>query len=308
MYEDSGVELAAFAQAGRVLAIASAGDTAAALAAAGHRVTAVDINPVQLDYARQRWGAEFCRPRTRGSELGPTVLGTADLGTAELGTAELGTAELGTAELGTADLGTAERMLAVGRLAARTLPGWRRAELDRFLRLDDPAVQEHWWRDRLDRPAFRALFGAAVRPLAALLPAGLRDVVEPRFDVILRQRLGAAFGRYPNATNPWAWLLLLGHDMPGSVAPVANGVDWVRADVVDHLLAVPAGSYDAATLSNILDGAPRQLAQRLVSGLRHAVRGPAILRSFASKPPIPGRLLPDRALLWGSAVRLDYGE
>src|SRR5919202_1809858 len=54
MYEDPEIELAAFATGSRVLAIASAGDTAAALAQAGHQVTAIDINPAQLEYARAR--------------------------------------------------------------------------------------------------------------------------------------------------------------------------------------------------------------------------------------------------------------
>ncbi|WP_354644728.1 DUF3419 family protein [Kitasatospora camelliae] len=54
MYEDPAVELAAFPPGSRVLCIASAGDTAAALAAAGHEVTALDLNPAQLAYARAR--------------------------------------------------------------------------------------------------------------------------------------------------------------------------------------------------------------------------------------------------------------
>lgn len=53
MYEDPEVELRAFPEGAPVFCIASAGDTALALAAR-HPVTAVDINPVQLDYARQR--------------------------------------------------------------------------------------------------------------------------------------------------------------------------------------------------------------------------------------------------------------
>src|SRR5919202_4654070 len=54
MYEDPEIELAGFAPGSRVLAIASAGDTAATLARAGHQVTAIDINPAQLEYARAR--------------------------------------------------------------------------------------------------------------------------------------------------------------------------------------------------------------------------------------------------------------
>ena len=53
MYEDSSVELEAFRPGSRVLCIASAGCTAMKLAPQ-HEVVAVDINPVQLEYAARR--------------------------------------------------------------------------------------------------------------------------------------------------------------------------------------------------------------------------------------------------------------
>jgi S-adenosylmethionine:diacylglycerol 3-amino-3-carboxypropyl transferase len=53
-YEDPAIELQAMAPRSRVFSIAGAGYTAQALAGAGHRVTAVDISPAQLDYARAR--------------------------------------------------------------------------------------------------------------------------------------------------------------------------------------------------------------------------------------------------------------
>ncbi|MBV8828569.1 MAG: DUF3419 family protein, partial [Acidobacteriaceae bacterium] len=53
MYEDSAIEMRAFRPGSRVFCIASAGDTAIALAR-DHNVTAVDINPAQLEYARKR--------------------------------------------------------------------------------------------------------------------------------------------------------------------------------------------------------------------------------------------------------------
>ncbi len=53
MYEDTAIELNAFAQRGRVFCIASAGCTALKLASR-HDVVAVDINAIQLEYARQR--------------------------------------------------------------------------------------------------------------------------------------------------------------------------------------------------------------------------------------------------------------
>ena len=53
MYEDPAIEAGAFRPGSRVFCIASAGDTALALATR-HPVVAVDINPVQVSYARAR--------------------------------------------------------------------------------------------------------------------------------------------------------------------------------------------------------------------------------------------------------------
>jgi S-adenosylmethionine:diacylglycerol 3-amino-3-carboxypropyl transferase len=53
MYEDPSIERGVFRPGGRVFCIASAGSTAMALAP-DHEVVAVDINPVQLAYARRR--------------------------------------------------------------------------------------------------------------------------------------------------------------------------------------------------------------------------------------------------------------
>ena len=57
MYEDASIELGAFRPGGRIFCIASAGCTAMELARR-HEVVAVDINPVQLDYARRRLAGE----------------------------------------------------------------------------------------------------------------------------------------------------------------------------------------------------------------------------------------------------------
>jgi S-adenosylmethionine:diacylglycerol 3-amino-3-carboxypropyl transferase len=58
MYEDSALELTAFAPGSRVFCIASAGCTAFDLAARGDEVTAVDINPAQTEYVRRRLAGE----------------------------------------------------------------------------------------------------------------------------------------------------------------------------------------------------------------------------------------------------------
>ncbi|WP_203918041.1 hypothetical protein [Rugosimonospora africana] len=289
MYEDHAVELDLFPPGSRALVIASAGDTAAALARAGHRVTAVDISATQLGYARDRLAG------------GPTLTGTA------------------------------ERLMRIGRAAAAAVPAWRPPAMTRFLELTDPVEQARWWRQELDRPMLRALMAAGLRPagpLAGILRPGLRDVIPSRFDVVFRRRIAACVARYPNATNPWAWRLLLGRERPGGTgsddtgpgdtgpgdtAPYdagpgpVTGIEWVHADVVEHLRQVPAGRYDAVSLSNVLDGPSPAFAAGMREALRHAVRpgGPVILRSFHDRSPLPGRPLGDRCPLWGAVVAVE---
>ncbi|GAA1893636.1 hypothetical protein [Streptantibioticus ferralitis] len=258
MYEDPRVELRAFPAApARVLCIASAGDTAAALAHAGHDVTAIDINARQLGYAagRVRRGAP-------------------------------------------ARTGTAEHLTAVGRQAAAVLPAWRPASLAAFLDLDDPVRQLTWWRERLDGPGLRLLMGAALRPaglLAALLRPGFRGAVPARFDTLLRQRIANTVARHPNADNPLLRLLLLGEAAPDP-APTP-GVRFVHAEVAEYLESVTPGSYDAITLSNVLDGPGSSYARRLRTAVERAVRpgGVAVLRSLRG----PGST-DDRCPLWGT--------
>src|SRR5205807_2090348 len=65
MYEDSDVEAEVLPATGRVFCIASAGSTSMALAARGLAVTAVDINPAQVDYVRARLAGGFARHPSR---------------------------------------------------------------------------------------------------------------------------------------------------------------------------------------------------------------------------------------------------
>jgi S-adenosylmethionine:diacylglycerol 3-amino-3-carboxypropyl transferase len=69
-YEDSEIELRAFRPRSRVFSIAGAGHTACVLAAAGHLVTAVDINLRQLAYAQSRAEGEPRRTGTAERVLG----------------------------------------------------------------------------------------------------------------------------------------------------------------------------------------------------------------------------------------------
>lgn len=252
-----------------MLCIASAGDTAAALAAAGHEVTALDLNPAQLAYARARL------------EGGAPAL-----------------------------TGTAERLTAAGRRTAGTLlPAWRPDALERFLRLDDPAEQRRHWDSVLNGPGLRLLAGAGLRPagaLAAALRPGFRCVVPRSFDTVLLHRIARTVSRHPNAANDWAWRLLLGRERPGAATVLDTGGNAVRlvfGEVVEHLERSAADSYDAVTLSNVLDGPGPAFARRLRAAVEHAVRpgGTAVLRSLREPGPAgPGQAAEDRSMIWGS--------
>jgi hypothetical protein len=70
MYEDAEIELEVFPPDARVFAIASAGCTALALARQGRKVTAVDVNPVQVDYVRSRLRSDVFVPGSAERRLG----------------------------------------------------------------------------------------------------------------------------------------------------------------------------------------------------------------------------------------------
>ncbi|GHA11959.1 hypothetical protein ACFOOM_28135 [Streptomyces echinoruber] len=272
MYEDWGVELAVFPPPGaRVLCIASAGDTAAALDAAGYEVTAVDVNPLQLAYVRERLAG------------GRTRQGTAEA------VMRLGRGAAGCL-LPTWRQGELRGFLALDDPAEQARR-WREE-------LDTPGLR------RLMRVALRP--GGA---LAMALRPSFAGVVPPRFDEVLRRRLERTVCGHPNARNVWLWRLLAGAEPPGAPAPRAPGVRLVHGDVLHVLEQAPRGGYDAVTLSNVLDGPGAGFARRLRAAVRHAVRpgGVVVLRSVGEPGPDgPGWAAQDRSVLWGvvRAVRL----
>lgn len=292
MYEDSAVETAVLPAHGRILCIASAGDTALRLAAQGRQVTAVDANPAQVAYVRERLAGAPARA------------------------------------------GSTERLLHHARRALAAA-GWRRAELESFCALDDPAEQLHRWRERFDTRRFRAVLGAALGPLGVRAggfaaftrgPAQRSDrvawqrfgrvapqrsgrVVPQRFDRIVRQRLEQGLGRHPNSTNPYLPRLLLGAPPAPLPAVDPDRISVVCTDVAAYLESVPPGTYTGFSLSNVLDATGPAYAERLAAAVRRAADDGAVAvwRSFCTGDGDPAALAwagRDRALLWGS-VRVE---
>ena len=260
MYEDVAVERAAFAPGARVFCIASAGDTAMALSVA-HDVTAIDINPVQLDYARARLAGA------------PAITGAA------------------------------ERVMGLGR-GAMALFGWRRAVVERFLALADPAAQSAYWRTHLDTLGFRLATDTAlsVSGLKAVYGSPFLAILPAHFGRVMRGRLARCFAAFPNSGNPYARALLLG-EPPPPLAFDAGRISLVGGDAAAYLEQCAPASFDAFTLSNILDGAAAGFRQRLFAAVRRAA-GPGaivVLRSFAepAHPTTYDAAARDRSILWG---------
>jgi S-adenosylmethionine:diacylglycerol 3-amino-3-carboxypropyl transferase len=204
---------------------------------------------------------------------------------------------------GPVEAGDAERAMHLMR-ALMPLAGWHRRLVRAFLALADGAEQLAFWQRHLDTRRFRIglnllMSRAMLRrvyapPLLAALPE--------RFAGVLRQRLERGFARHPNVENPYAHALLLGAKNQPLPEPVRT-IRFVAGDAAAWLQSGPAASFDAFTLSNILDGASLTYRERLSRAVRHAAADDAVvvLRSFAEPIRHQDRNQAelDRSMLWG---------
>ncbi|TMQ16178.1 MAG: DUF3419 domain-containing protein [Deltaproteobacteria bacterium] len=198
--------------------------------------------------------------------------------------------------------GTAERVMGVARAFA-PLVGWTRRRLRAFLELDDPAAQVEMWR-ALDTWRLRAAFGAlfSVTALRAVYASPFLAFLPSRLGAVMRARLARCFARHANRTNPYARALLLG-ELADDPPPGAGSIELVHGDAAEYLESAPAASFDAFTLSNILDGTGPAYRARLFAAVRRAAApgATAVLRSFAEPAgDLPtNHAVDDRAMLWG---------
>jgi S-adenosylmethionine:diacylglycerol 3-amino-3-carboxypropyl transferase len=111
------------------------------------------------------------------------------------------------------------------------------------------------------------------------------DTLPPSgFGKLLRMRLERSF-----VSEPWR---------------AVHSIGFVRADAAEFLQQVPAGSFQAFSLSNIGDGVTREYAERLAAAVRHAAAKDAVVVSRSFREPMNERdramAAQDRSMIWGS--------
>lgn len=269
-WADARIELEELRPGSRVLASAGSGEVVAALAAAGHSVSAIASNRTQLEYARRR---------VAGAPFEP---------------------------------GSAERLFDLGRGMIRAAsPAWSRRRMRQFLQEDDPLRAAEQWKERLDNRTLASILKTMLGPAGTLSALVLRDFatpLPPHFDEAIRGRIGRALRKHAPSGNPFAWRLLLGEELPGHRMPEVDpeAIRWVEEPLLDHLERSEAGSYDAITISNVIDGAEERWVRDLRKAAMRALvpGGPLIARSLATTmdDDAAKRARRDRAMLWGSIV------
>jgi hypothetical protein len=263
MWEDASIERRACPPGGRIFAIASAGCTALALAP-DHEVVAVDVNSVQLEYARSRLlGA-------------PAVRGAAErfMDRARRFAPAVGWSRLRVRAF--LELDDPEKQVAQ----------WRREFDTRRFRIAFGAL--------LSPIALRVAYSS---PLIGILPPRFGARLRARIERGLARHPNRI---NPHAHALFAGEF---SDAPPPALP-ANRIEFVQSDAAAFLERAPPSHFDGFTLSNILDGAGAAYGARLFTAIRRAAKPNAIviLRSFAepASPSATDLSADDRSFLWGT--------
>ena len=264
MYEDWDIEAEVLPTAGRVFCIASAGSTSMALATRGLAVTAVDINPAQVDYVRAqlRGGTPRAGTADRFFAAGRRFLPLMGLRRSRIRQFLELTDPAAQVRYWRAHLDTARFKVALGLvinpLALRTIYSstFVRVLPKRFDRIIRARLERCWARhpNRNNPYAWRFFLG----------------------------------------TDPPDFL---------APALAAERIELVCADAAAYLESCPPASFIGYSLSNILDGTEPAYGERLMAAVRRSAQDGAVvvLRSFMEPPPGESTewAARDRSMLWG---------
>jgi S-adenosylmethionine:diacylglycerol 3-amino-3-carboxypropyl transferase len=202
------------------------------------------------------------------------------------------------------ETGDADRAMNFVR-AFMPVAGWRKESVRAFLALSDVSEQIRFWRRHLDTRRFRTGFDVLMSRSCLRMVYSQRFLafLPQRFGSVLRKRMERCFSTHANAGNPYARALMLG-ESEELEQPLARSIRFVEGDAATVLESATPGSYDAFTLSNIMDGAEEGYQRRVWMAVRRAASAGAmvVLRSFrepsaATDTNQAGR---DRSILWGT--------
>jgi S-adenosylmethionine:diacylglycerol 3-amino-3-carboxypropyl transferase len=269
MYEDWDIEAEVLPAAGRVFCIASAGSTSMALAARGLTVTAVDINPAQVEYVRAQLAGS------------PPRAGAADRFFA-FGRRFLPLMGLRRPRI--------REFLELADPAAQ-IRFWR-THLDtaRFRAVLALVINPLALRTIYSKTFVRVLPHRYDRIVRARLERGFARHPNRTNPYAWRFFLGTDVPTVPSPAS-------------GGKQDVVARIELVCADAAAYLESCPPASFVGFSLSNILDGTEPAYGERLMAAVRRSAQDGAVvvLRSFMEPPPGESTewAARDRSMLWG---------
>ena len=275
MHEDWNLESAYFSPGGRVFCVASAGCTSLALAARGHAVDAVDLNPAQVEYVRSRL---MGKPQRQGA------------------------AERWLHRVRRLSSWAAPDRSAIRRFLMLTDPPTQ-------LRYFGSVVGNKWRKALFQLMLSSWSLGAAFhKDFAGAVPSRFGSILwrrlENGFATHPNRWNSFAWQLFEERTSPFEEAL----------PPITCPIRVARSDAAAFLEAGPGGAYDGFSLSNILDAAESGYWDRLSRSLVHAAKPGAvvILRGLGEPHNDEEREMAvrDRSMLWGRirVMRIDAGE
>jgi len=326
VHEDATVELAALAAApppGRVLCIASGGETAFSLLAADpERLHVVDINPAQVALVALKRAAierlsraDLLRCLDEDARAYfPSLRPHLDAATRDFWDGRQATLRHGLNHCGWADC-----RLRTARLLFRMLVH-RRPIIEAMLRLADLDAQHRFYREHWRNRAWRPVFATAFSPpiLGLLYRRGVVGAVLPAFGSLMERRVEHAFTHSATRDNGYLWQALLGRYPPDSelglppylrpmllpkVQAAVSGLQLECAEVAAWLERRPPRSLELVALSNVTELTSAAYVARLGQAAARAASAGAlvVVRSIFPPPgvaadPLAARLEYDAAL------------
>ena len=291
MWEDPEVERELMWQdnSRRVLCVASAGDTALALAAGkGIKVTALDINPGQIHLCRLKQAllnvgtlptALHSDARRHLAHVEPLL---------ESDTQEFWREHRDLLRSGIGMCGRVDSVMSLWARLFRLLLV-SESKVVSFLETRHPAVQKTLFQEEWDGRLWRWAFRLILHPwlLRFIYPKEFVQCLPPGLSEVMRERMESFLTSTPASENPYLWQTFMPQEADAPRPPYLSSNGHVDFQVGTIGSALKKRSkYDFFALSNILEVASKQECTNTLAALRALARPRAIavLRFMVPRP------------------------